>query len=355
MPALDALALGARLAQLLATGRRVSTYKLATLSALVQHCLENPVADDAAAHVPIPGLADRVVEAYWPQVRAFGEIGLLRQNEQAGAGVRTVVDTVRHLRTLAEQRGLGTPAQLRTAEPDLWRRTRRALAVVLAQQPLFALQRSGGRAPGTAFLYDDSWLSKKVTVATLDAHAWSIELLPGVSTALRRLSPVLQPVVQQWWVDDVQRMNRAELDVPDLHGFLFGAERTAVARLAPGLREHQSGRCFYCAQRLPADVHVDHVLPWSRVALDGVRNLVVADPRCNGDKLAALPALEHVQAVLARPEDDLAQIAAPLRWPVESERVRATARSLYASAPAGTPLWRRAGVYDFLGAGPLPF
>ena len=354
MAPIDALDLGARTAQLLATGRRVSTYKLAVLNALVQHCLEHPVTDDAPARVPIPDLADRVVEAYWPQVRAFGRVGLLRQNEQAGRGT-TVVDTVRELRTLAERRGLSTPAQLRAVEPATWQRTRRALAIVLAQQPLFALQRSGGREPGVAFLYDDTWLSKKVTVAALDAHAWSVELFPGVSTALRRVAPMLQPVVQQWWVEDVQRMNRDELDVPDLHGFLFGAERTAVARLAPGLREHQDGRCFYCAAPLPAQVHVDHVLPWSRVAIDGVRNLVVADPRCNGDKLASLPALDHVHAALGRPEADLAAIAAPLRWPVETERVRATARSLYGAAPAGTPLWRRAGLYDFLAAGaPVP-
>ena len=344
---MDPLDLGARLAQLMATGRRVSTYKLATLDALVQHCLENPVPDDAVLTVPIRDLASRVVEGYWPQVRVFGEHGVLRQNEQARAGTVTIVDTVRSLRSGAEQRGQFSVAQLREASPEEWATTLRRLSITLAQQPLFALQKTGGREPGTAFLYDDSWLSKKATVSTLDAHDWSITLFAGVASALARVSPMLQPVLQQWWVEDVQRHNSAELEIPDLHAFLFEANRTAVARLAPGLREYQQNRCFYCARTLTGTAHVDHVLPWSRVAIDGARNLVLTDPRCNGDKLATLPVLDHVRDVLARSEMDLRAIAAPLRWPVETERVRSAARGLYRSTGVGSPLWRAPGLYDF--------
>nr|WP_246315257.1 HNH endonuclease domain-containing protein [Kineococcus aurantiacus] len=224
---------------------------------------------------------------------------------------------------------------------------RRRVSITLAQQPLFALQRTGGREPGVAFLFDDSWLSKKVTVATLDAHGWAVELFPGVPSALARVSALLQPVVQRWWVEDVQRLNRAELDVPDLHAFLFGADRAAVAKLAPGLREFQGNRCFYCGRTLTDRVDVDHVLPWSRVALDGVRNLVLTDPRCNGDKLATLPAVDHVRDLLARPEADLQTLAAPLRWPVETARVRGAAVGLYRATTVGVPLWRGPGVYDF--------
>ncbi|MFD0482338.1 HNH endonuclease domain-containing protein [Kineococcus sp. GCM10028916] len=344
---MDPLDLGDRLAQLMATGRRVSTYKLATLDALVQHCLENPVFDDVGLRVPIRDLASRVFEAYWPQVRVFGEHGVLRQNEQSRAGTVTVVDTVRSLRSGAEQRGLFSVAQFKEAAPHEWAATIRRLSITLAQQPLFALQRTGGREPGTAFLYDDSWLSKKTTVSSLDAHDWSITLFAGVPSALARVSPMLQPVLQQWWVDDVQRHNSAELEIPDLRAFLFDANRAGVARLAPGLREFQQNRCFYCKRTLSGAVHVDHVLPWSRVAIDGVRNLVLTDPRCNGDKLATLPVVDHVQDVLARSEVDLQAVAAPLRWPVETERVRNAARGLYRSTGSGSPLWRAPGVYDF--------
>ncbi len=113
---MDALDLGARLAQLLATGRRVSTYKLATLDALLQHCLENPVGEDDGLRVPIPALAERVVETYWPQVRVFGEHGVLRQNEQARPGTVTLLDTVAQARRAAESNRSSNVAQWRVAD-----------------------------------------------------------------------------------------------------------------------------------------------------------------------------------------------------------------------------------------------
>ncbi|WP_380172349.1 HNH endonuclease [Kineococcus sp. DHX-1] len=344
---MDALDLGARLAQLLATGRRVSTYKLATLDALLQHCLENPVGDGEPLRVPIPALAERVVEAYWPQVRVFGEHGVLQQVQHTRAGAVTILSTVRDLQHDAQARQAWTPAQMRLADPRRWSADVDRIALTLARQPVFRLQKTGGRDPGVPFLYDDSWLHDDVSRSALAQHNWCVDLFSGVPTALARVSPLLQPVVQQWWVDDVQRHNAAELDVPDLHAFLFGADRAAVARLAPGLREFQENRCFYCDQRLGTRIHVDHVLPWSRVPLDGVRNLVAVDPRCNGDKLATLPAVQHVHDLLARPEADLQTLAAPLRWPVDTDRVRGAATGLYRAATAGSPLWRAPGLYDF--------
>lgn len=145
----DPLEVGARVAELLATGRRVSTYKLAVLSALLQHCLEHPTGADAELRVPIGDLADRVVDLYWPQVRPFGSSGVLRQNEQGG---RSILDVVAGLRAEATAAGLSTPSQLRVARPDLAVRARRNLSITLAQQPLFALQKTGGGAPGTPFL-----------------------------------------------------------------------------------------------------------------------------------------------------------------------------------------------------------
>jgi hypothetical protein len=279
----DALDLGARLAQLLATGRRVSTFELATLDALLQHCLEHPVGADEALRVPIPELAERVVEAYWPQVRVYADLGVLRQVQHTRPGAVTILSTVRDLHQAARTSTAWTPAQVRQTHPERWAAAVDRIALTLARQPVFRLQKTGGREPGVPFLYDDSWLHDDVSRSALAQHDWSIDLFPGVPTALARVSPLLQPVLQQWWVDDVQRLNAAALEAPDLHGFLFGADRAAVARLAPGLREFQDGRCFYCAKPFGTSVHVDHVLPWSRVPLDGVRNLVAVDPRCNGE------------------------------------------------------------------------
>lgn len=51
-------------------------------------------------------------------------------------------------------------------------------------------------------------------------------------------------------------------------------------------------RRFYCDNALLSDNPMDHVLPWSLVGIDGLANLVLACPRCNGDKRHALPSLQ---------------------------------------------------------------
>ncbi|NAZ80227.1 hypothetical protein GTR02_00120 [Kineococcus sp. R8] len=58
----------------------------------------------------------------------------------------------------------------------------------------------------------------------------------------------------------------------------------------------------------------------------------------------------HVTTALARRPADLDEIAAPLRWPVDRDRVIGAATSLCAGSPVGTPLWREPGVFDLLPA-----
>ena len=70
--ATDPLLLGQRVVAILETGLRTATYKLATLMALVDHCIENlPERPADALRVPISNLAHRVLEIYWQQVRLF--------------------------------------------------------------------------------------------------------------------------------------------------------------------------------------------------------------------------------------------------------------------------------------------
>ena len=70
--AIDPLLLGQRVVTILETGARVATYKLATLMALIDHCIENlPEHPSDPLPVPIPDLAHRVLELYWRQVRPF--------------------------------------------------------------------------------------------------------------------------------------------------------------------------------------------------------------------------------------------------------------------------------------------
>lgn len=74
---MDVLALGGRLTNLLETGRRESTYKIAVLTALLQHCVEEAGPAELAGtpgggtRVSILDLAVRCIEVYWRQVRPF--------------------------------------------------------------------------------------------------------------------------------------------------------------------------------------------------------------------------------------------------------------------------------------------
>ena len=68
----DPLLLGQRVVAILETGLRTATYKLATLMALIDYCIEKvPERPGDVLLVPIPELAHRVLEIYWPQVRPF--------------------------------------------------------------------------------------------------------------------------------------------------------------------------------------------------------------------------------------------------------------------------------------------
>ena len=93
---IDPLALGQRVVAVLETGRRTATYKLATLMALVDHCVEylpdNP--DDTLA-IPITSLAERVLETYWRQVVPLHGFGPLQQSSQPVVRVLSAVQRLR--------------------------------------------------------------------------------------------------------------------------------------------------------------------------------------------------------------------------------------------------------------------
>src|SRR5699024_2751173 len=111
---------------------------------------------------------------------------------------------------------------------------------------------------------------------------------------------------------------------------LFGRERVDLAPVSTAFKEEFSPHCFYCRDHLPTASPVDHVLPWSRVGLDGLSNLVLACQRCNNDKSNTLPAISLMNRVL-EPERHarLEQIASELRWPTQHNRVVSVANRIY--------------------------
>ncbi|BBU24291.1 HNH endonuclease [Mycobacterium xenopi] len=336
--AADPLLLGQRVLAILETGLRTATYKLATLMALIDHCIENmPERTDDVLRVPIPDLAHRVLELYWPQVRPF-EGHELRQSTQPRA--RILVATTA-LREATEVTGTGLPVDIAGLRaPAAYQSAVDEIALCLAQQPLHRLQKLPGSSASDPFLYDDSFLHDQVPRSTLHARGDAIELKPGVAQGLARLAGLLKLALEIMWVDDVRRMNRfLHSQVPDVAGHLFGRERTALAAVREPFKEAFGPHCFYCGTHLPVNNPVDHVLPWSLVGIDGLANLVLACARCNGDKGGALPAVSMVDRVLERDRNVLDEIASEIQWPTQHERVVAAARGIYRGQPAGVPTW----------------
>lgn len=333
----DPLALGQRLVAVLETGARVATYKLAALTALIDHCVEHLPEDPRdELVVPVRDLAERVVELYWHQVRPF-ENQELRQTTGSAARILRVVSTLRQT-TGAGDTGMSTPVAIRRA-PEAYEAAVAEVALVLVQQPLHRLQKlpSGSTDP---FLYDDSWMHDKVSVRTIAKHGGALTLFPGVAFGLARISGLLKPALEILWVEDVRRLNKwLDAEVPDVAGHLFGRDRISLTPARMALKEAFGATCFYCTVPLPHDNPVDHVLPWSRVGIDGLANLVLACSRCNGDKRHALPSVGIVDRALSRDRQTLEQVADVISWPTQYDRVMAAARGIYRGQPEGTATW----------------
>lgn len=333
--AVDPLMLGQRVVAILETGLRTATYKLATLMALIEHCIENlPENPDDTLRVPLPELAHRVLETYWRQVRPF-DGHELRQSTQPRARILIATN---EFRTAAGRAGSVEIAHLRA--PLAYQKAIDEIVLCLAQQPLHRLQRLPGATGSDPFLYDDGFLHDQVSRSTLRSHGDAIELRPGVAAGLARLAGLLKPALEIMWVEDVRRMNKfLDAEVPDVAGHLFGRERAALSVVREPFKEAFGPHCFYCRTHLPANNPIDHVLPWSLVGIDGLSNLVLACARCNGDKGGALPAVSVVDRVLQRDQEVLEDIATALQWPTQRQRVVAAARGIYRGQPPGVPTW----------------
>jgi len=337
--AADPLTLGQRVVAVLETGARTATYKLATLMALIDHCVEHLPSDpNDSLPVPLRDLANRVVEIYWQQVRPF-EGQELRQSTQP---VARILRAVERLRQESGAAGTGLALDIaRNRAPETYAETIEDVLVTLVQQPIHRLQKLPGATENQPFLYDDSWMNDQVSRRTIRQRSDAIVLFPGVAAGLARLSGLLKPTLEILWVDDVRRMNRfLDEKVPDVAGHLFGRERIGLAPARSALKEAFGPTCFYCDAGLPPGNPVDHLLPWSRLGIDGLANLVLACNRCNNSKMHSLPAVEHVDRALARDRSSLEDIASSILWPTQYDRVVAAARGLYRGEPTGAPTWQ---------------
>jgi hypothetical protein len=89
--------------------------------------------------------------------------------------------------------------------------------------------------------------------------------------------------------------NRPLLGGSDLASFLFGSERASLDGFRAVLRDHQQGRCLYCARELRGAGCVDHFIAWSRYPVDLGHNLVLAHDGCNAAKRDFLAYPAHLE------------------------------------------------------------
>lgn len=348
----DPLALGRRIIDILESGKKTSTYKLAVLQALIDCCIER-VPDDPHAYVNVPldELTDRVIELYWPQTRplAWNDDRPLRQASEGSE----MLDAIGEFRKAAKAGPNKLLADaIREAPDGAYANAFKKVKRTLVRYPLRLLQNVPGDSE--AFLYEDGWIQRGPTLAAIDNPDNEIRLRPGVAFAMAKLSGLLKPALKWLWADKVWKSNRQLFQGGlDVQQYLF-EDRIPLTRIIPALKENFGRKCFYCNATAPlvTRFHVDHVLPLSVTKMNGLTNLVLACRSCNSSKSDHLPVLDHVARALgiatspgtpARDPALLDEIGRSIGWDAQYDRVIRAARGLYRSNGAGTPTWRTTG------------
>lgn len=353
--ALDPLRFAEKLLALLDSGRFTATYKFATLTALIDVCVESVDPTGVPAR-SIPGrqVGRRVLELFWRHAVPYSadtQKRYLRHSTQAGDLVTRVTEfRERH------QLPAGTTIDAaRQRHPEDFTALENHVVETVIRMPLPKLQRfgTGSGVQEDRFLYGYSW-PDEVPVGRIRAAGFddTLHLRPGVGEWLVRLAGVLRPIVEQRWAAFVADRSRDVVEAAYLDDFLFGSPRTGLGRVRAPLLDAQNGTCFYCgAAATPSGSEVDHFIPWARHPDNGLHNLVAAHRRCNNAKRDSLASTSHLRRWVDRLRPGtaaaahLVDLSAELRWPIDPTRGLGTARATYLWLPAGTLLWEGPGGY----------
>ena len=343
-PVLDEATFAEKVLNLLDQGSFTATYKYAVLLGLLDLCLEHAGQDGRApARLRARDLAEKVVTIYWPQTVPFEGRDVLRQNS---SGQAEIVSEIRRFRERHAPDASAPLSRAARAAPERFEALLRKVEFKLIEMPLPRLQIVGRTED--PFIYRIAWNRERVvTPGDLAALDRTIHLRPGAGDHLVRLSGLLRPLIQRQWMRMISgiRANAALVSDPGLEDFLFGADRIVLDPVRPGLRELQDDRCFFCESRLGAGgADVDHFIPWARYPSNGIENLVVAHPECNGQKRDFLAASPHVSKWTERRRTrgtDLRTIAERAAWESAGEIPFNVARGIYLSLRGDALLWLR--------------
>jgi 5-methylcytosine-specific restriction endonuclease McrA len=348
----DAISLAERVLSILDEGSFSATYKYALFTGLLDLCIEGVSrAGVPPTTVTTRQLAGKVVEIYWPQAVPYAGHGTLRQGGVRRDSQAEIVRRIAQARADWAGSASDTVFRARLRHPREFDRLLDFVEWKLIEMPIPRLQVLGRRED--RFLYEYNW-NDKVRQSSVSAYQRRrpstfdnrLLLKPDVADHLVRLNGVLRPLFRRAWtlmVAGKNRLPQAELEV-----FLFGTDRVPLDAVRSPLLDLQRGRCFYCDGTVGTHGEVDHFVPWSRYADDGLDNLVVAHPRCNNSKRDFLAAADHVERWAVRTREqagDLATIARSFEWPRDDERTLAVARGVYLPLATGVRLWSAPGQF----------
>ena len=263
--------------RLLNEGLFVASYKFALLLSLADLSVEKADSSGDAVSLSSYEIAEKFIQYYWRQAAPYPSAATPKILQQNTGKQAEILNIIRDARTKH-----GDSLPLITKKSNVWPRLVRRVAKVVREMPLWKLQTIGPERMD--FLYENMGAGTE------------IELRPGVAYCFRKFHALLTDLVRGAWSRYVRQLNVAALgEATDLNEFLFGSERISLAVVRPVLLDIQNGRCFYCGSTLtPASTQVDHFVAWARYPVDLGHNFVLADSKCNRQKLDRLPACEHL-------------------------------------------------------------
>jgi len=273
-----------KIERLLSEGQFVATYKFALLLAIADLAVKLGRDDGGELDLPIRAIAEEFIELYWRQAAPYGNsvaddsYNILKQNTGRQAAIISIVDNLRQTH--------GT--LMRARQSTAWTTAVTDATRLVRDMPLWRLQRL--RNEVLDFLYSESPVADH------------IRLKHGVAANLRRFHAIIVRLAQSEWMHFIQALpGNSQLLGPtsDLGQFLFGADRSALVRMATPLADVQKGQCLYCRRRVDRG-EIDHFVPWSRYPRDLAHNLVLAHKECNRQKSDLLAAEVHLDRWMAR-------------------------------------------------------
>ena len=351
MTPIDPVELAEKIINLLDSAKHSTTYKWATLDAIVQVVTEN-VQPDGKMPRSISGKAvgSKVLDVYWRQSIPFSAtkegLNLFLKQSTGPGDIPARIAKFRLDNDLTAVNDSLSIARIR--HPQELAALAQLVQDTVIRMPLPKLQRFGDGASAVEkrFLYEYSW-EDEVAVGQIHHPDFddSMTLHPGVAEGLIKIQGLIRPYIETLWIQWVADRNKNLTDAARLHDFLFGVDRRSLTRVKPHLVSLQEGKCFYCNSSLGRDTEVDHFLPFSKHNDDSLDNLVAACRKCNGSKSDSYPSLPHVSKWMERfvkgsqTDTKLDTIAASIPHFRDSLSTASKARAVYLNKPEGTMLW----------------